>query len=145
MSRVITRSELKLIEQYADTLFAEHGIDIEFQNLYKGTHFFDRVNDPRNDTPITVDDLKSLFRKVSIKYGDVLGMEVPGTEGVMKDMKSDVNMPFIIKWDNTNMELDLIPKTVMKRRNFVAKDTLYKVENMNLKSIWNELKGQYKK
>ena len=138
MSQPITRSQLKIIEKYADALFAEHGIDVEFQNLYRGTHFFDRLNDPRNESPVTVDDLKWLFKKVSIKYGDMLGMEIPGIQGVLKDMATDVNVPFILKWDDKNRELDLIPKTIMKKRGFVAKDREYKVE-MNLKSIWKEI------
>lgn len=136
----ITRNQLKQIEQYADALFQEHGIDIEFQNLYKGTHFFDRVNDPRNQSPITLTDLKLLFHKVSLKYGDELGMEVPGTEGVLKDMKTDVNMPFILKWDSKNRELDLVPKTIMKKRRFHSKDREYKVENrIRLKPILEQM------
>lgn len=136
MAQKITRSELKIIEQYADRLFQEHGIDVEFQNLYKGTHFFDRLNDPRNDSPVTVDELKLLFRKVSKKYGDRLGMESPGSEGVLKDMQSNINIPFILKWDESNRELDLVPKTIMKKRNFVAKDVAYTVESMKLVHIF---------
>lgn len=136
----ITRNQLRQIEQYADALFQEYGIDIEFQNLYKGTHFFDRVNDPRNQSPITLTDLKLLFHKVSLKYGDELGMEVPGTEGVLKDMKTDVNMPFILKWDLKNRELDLVPKTIMKKRGFYSKDREYKVESkIKLKPILEQI------
>lgn len=138
MGQPITRAQLKIIEQYADALFAEHGIDVEFQNLYKGTHFLDRLNDPRNESPVTVEDLKGLFKKVSGKYGDKLGMESPGAQGVLKDMATNVNVPFLLKWDDRNRELDLIPKTIMKKRGFVAKDREYKVE-MTLKSIWKQI------
>jgi hypothetical protein len=132
---VITRSQLKEIERYADALFQEHGIDIEFQDLYKGTHFFDRINDPRNQSPISLTDLKLLFAKVSMKYGDELGMESPGSEGVLKDMRTNVNMPFILKWDSRNRELDLIPKTIMKKKNFVSKGNEYRVENRSMKLV----------
>ena len=135
----ISRSELKIIEKYADALLNEHGIDIEFQNLYKGTHFFDRLNDPRNESPVTLDDLKALFKKVSIKYGDYLGMETPGSQGVLRDMRTDVNIPFILKWDNKNRELDLVPKTIMKKRKFVSKDREYKVESMKLRDIFESI------
>lgn len=138
MGQPITRAQLKIIEQYADALFAEHGIDVEFQNLYKGTHFLDRLNDPRNESPVTVEDLKGLFKKVSGKYGDKLGMESPGAQGVLKDMATNVNVPFLLKWDDRNRELDLIPKTIMKKRGFVAKDREYKVE-MTLKSLFKTI------
>lgn len=138
MGQPITRAQLKIIEQYADALFAEHGIDVEFQNLYKGTHFLDRLNDPRNESPVTVEDLKGLFRKVSKRYGDKLGMESPGAQGVLKDMATNVNVPFLLKWDDRDRELDLIPKTIMKKRGFVAKDREYKVE-MTLKSLFKTI------
>jgi hypothetical protein len=131
----ITRSQLKEIERYADALFQEHGIDIEFQDLYKGTHFFDRINDPRNQSPISLTDLKLLFAKVSMKYGDELGMESPGSEGVLKDMRTNVNLPFILKWDSKNRELDLVPKTIMKKKNFVSKGNEYRVENRSMKLV----------
>lgn len=139
----ITRSELKIIEQYADALFQEHGIDIEFQNLYKGTHFFDRLNDPRNESPITVPELKTLFRKISAKYGDQLGMETPNTQGVLKDMESNINVPFILKWDDSNRELDLVPKTIMKKRNFVAQGKAYRVESMKMYPLFVQLLEEY--
>ena len=135
---MITREQLRMIEQYADALFKEYDIDISFQDLYRGTHFFDRLNDPRNRTPITIFDLKTIFRKVSRKYGDELSMESPGAEGVLKDMESDVNIPFILKWDAANRELDLVPKSIMKKRGFVAKDREYTVE-LSLKSIFESI------
>lgn len=139
MEQRITRSDLKIIEQYADALFKEHGIDIEFQNLYRGTHFFDRLNDPRNESPITVPELKTLFRKISAKYGDRLGMETPNTQGVLKDMESNINVPFILKWDDAERELDLVPKTIMKKRNFVAQDKTYRVESMKMTDIFRSM------
>lgn len=125
----ITKTQLQRIEQYADRLFKEFGIDINFQNIYQGTHFYQRLNDPRNLTPITLDDLRNLFRKTSLKYGNQLSKENPNSEGVLKDMSSDVNLPFIIKWDRENRELDLIPKTIMKKKDFSTTSKIFTVEN----------------
>jgi hypothetical protein len=47
----------------------------------------------------------------------------PDAEAVIKDMRSDVNLPFVLNWDNNNKELDLVAKTVMRKKNFHTPDT----------------------
>jgi hypothetical protein len=114
----ITRTQLQRIEQYADRLFKEYGIDIEFQNLMKGTHFWHRVNDPRNGKPISTDELRQIFKKASIKFGEKLQKSPTGLEAVLRDMETDINLPFILKYDYKNKELDLVPKTIMRKKDF---------------------------
>ena len=126
---VITKTQLERIEQYADRLFKEFGIDINFQNIYKGTHFYQRLNDPRNPTPISADELRNLFRKSANRYGNLLSKENDNAEGVLKDMSSDLNLPFIIKWDRQNSELDLVPKTIMKKKDFSTSSKIFAVED----------------
>lgn len=92
----ITKTQLQRIEQYADSLFKQFGIDINFQDLTKGTHFYDRLNDPRNESPITSDELRQLFRKASQKYGHKLGTSSEGIEGVLYDMQTDINLPLLL-------------------------------------------------
>lgn len=125
----ITKTQLQRIEQYADKLFKAFGIDIEFQDVYKGTHFFQRLNDPRNQTQITSEELRDLFRKTSLKYGEKLSSANNGYEAVLKDMESDINMPFIIKFDRVNRELDLVPKTIMRKRDFKTPSPVLNLEN----------------
>ena len=48
----LTQSELQIVEDYADKLFKDIGIDIEFTY-----HFFKRVNDLRNKKEITKEEL----------------------------------------------------------------------------------------
>jgi len=36
-------------------------------------------------------------------------------------MQTDVNMPFVLKWDGK--ELDLVAKTVMRKKDFKTPDT----------------------
>ena len=43
---------MTLVEDYADKLFGELGLDVEFSK-----HFRDRLNDPRNTKPITAAEL----------------------------------------------------------------------------------------
>ena len=35
-------------------------------------------------------------------------------------MQSDINMPFVLKWDRNAEQLDLIAKTVMRKKNFMT-------------------------
>jgi len=114
----ITKTQLQRIEQYADQLFKSYGIDINFQDLSKETHFWQRLNDPRNVTPITTDELRQLFKKASTKFGNKLSQSPAGFETILKDMETDINLPFILKYDKQNNELDLIPKTIMRKQNF---------------------------
>ena len=115
----ITLSDLKEIERYADKLFAAVGIDVEFTK-----HFHDRANDPRNDKPITTAELLGIFKRTYKKYGKRIRKLNPGAQGVIKDMRADINMPFVINIDKNGV-LDLVAKTVMRKKNF-------KTSNMEL-------------
>lgn len=113
----ITQGMLDILEKHLDKLFSAVGIDIEFTR-----HFIDRVNDERNKKPITLKELGALFRDAYVKYGKKIAEMGPDAQAVIKDMRSDVNLPFILNWDERNHELDLIAKTVMRKKNFMTSD-----------------------
>jgi len=54
----VKQADLDAIEKYADKIFSKVGIDIEFTR-----HFIDRVNDERNQKPITTAELTRLFKQ----------------------------------------------------------------------------------
>ena len=108
----ITPQVLNQIEAYADRLFAKLGIDVEFTR-----HFHDRLNDERNRKPITSAELIRLFREVYHKHGKRIAELPDEAEAVMKDMQTDINMPFVIDVNNKG-ELELIGKTIMRKSNF---------------------------
>lgn len=108
----ITPQVLNQIEAYADRLFAKLGIDIEFTK-----HFHDRLNDERNRKPITSAELIRLFREVYHKHGKRIANLPDEAQAVMKDMQTDINMPFVIDV-NSKGELELIGKTIMRKPNF---------------------------
>jgi hypothetical protein len=118
----ITQADLKKIEDYADKLFKALGIDIEFTR-----HFLDRVNDTRNVKQITPDELTALFRKTYNTHGKKIAKLGPDAEAVIADMISNVNMPFVLKWDRDKEELDLVAKTVMRKKNFMTSNPKLKV------------------
>ena len=118
----ITAQELQQLETYADRLFASLGIDIEFSK-----HFKDRLNDPRNKKPITMAELTRLFRQVYKQHGKPIAQLGPDAEAVMKDMRTDVNIPFTLQWDGK--ELDLVAKTIMRKPHFSTPNQEFAVEN----------------
>jgi hypothetical protein len=112
----ITKQDLDGVEKYADRLYKAVGIDVEFTR-----HFLDRVNDTRNKKQMTVAELIRLFKQSYKKYGKKIAKLGPDAEAVINDMQTDVNMPFVLKWDGK--ELDLVAKTVMRKKDFKTPDT----------------------
>lgn len=113
----ITQPMLDKLETYLDQMFSSVGIDVNFTR-----HFLDRVNDERNKKQITLKELAILFKDTYTKYGKQIAQMGPDSEAVIKDMRSDVNLPFALNWDSSNQELDLVAKTVMRKKNFYTPD-----------------------
>ena len=127
--KFITKTDLDQIEKYADKLFAKVGIDIEFTR-----HFLDRVNDERNKKQITTAELTRLFKQTYAKHGKKIAQLGPDAEGVIKDMRTDLNMPFVLNLKNG--ELDLVAKTIMRKKNFKTPNPELAVESVM--DIWKK-------
>lgn len=113
----ITDTDLKNLELWADKLFSKVGIDIEFSR-----HFKERVNDERNKKQITFSELARLFRETYKTHGKKIAMLSPNIEAVIKDMETDINMPFVIGYNRRTQELDLVAKTIMRKKGFKTPD-----------------------
>ena len=111
----ITQVQLDTLEKYLDQLFSKLGIDVEFTR-----HFLDRVNDERNLKQITIKELAILFKDTYINYGKKIAQMGPDAQAVIKDMRSDINVPFVLNWDSRSQVLDLVAKTVMRKKNFTT-------------------------
>ena len=96
----VTKSDLDQVERYADKLFSALGIDVEFTK-----HFMDRVNDPRNMKQITSSELVRLFKQTYKKYGKKIAKLPSGAQAVINDMKTDINMPFVLNYKKNEIEL----------------------------------------
>ena len=121
----ITQSDLEALETFADRIFGKVGIDVEFTR-----HFLDRVNDERNGKQITASELTRLFKQEYKRWGQPIAQMGPDQEAVMKDLVTDINMPFALRWDRENEELDLIVKTVMRKPNFKTSNKEFPVESI---------------
>ena len=107
----VTKTDLDQIERYADRLFGAVGIDVEFTR-----HFLDRVNDVRNKMQITSAEITRLFKQSYKKFGKVIRKLGPDAQAVLSDMKTDINMPFVLNLKGG--ELELVAKTVMRKKDF---------------------------
>ena len=113
LNEIISQSELDSIESYLDKLFAAIGIDVEFTR-----HFLDRVNDARNRKQIEPEELEDLFSKTYDDHGQEIQKLGANAEAVLVDMETNINVPFVLKYDPSTKKLQLISKTVMRKQNF---------------------------
>lgn len=76
---------------------------ISAKNLDKAAEVFKRIIEKRRGV--------KLFR-----FGGPKG--IAGTEAVIKDLQSDLNIPIAVKYDSKNDEFDVVMKTIMRKKNF---------------------------
>lgn len=106
----ISYREIKNLEKQLDKIFAQNNIDIVFQG-----HFIDRLNHERNDPKVNLDEIRKMFVAFQKKFGAKIEKMTPETEAMIYDYNSHLNTPFHIHWDEENKELDLIPKTIIRK------------------------------
>jgi len=124
----VTAVDIQQLEQFADRIFANVGIDVEFTN-----HFKDRVNSERNQKPIVPAELTRLFKQERKRYGKPIAQMGPDSEAVMRDVQTDINVPFALVLDKDNNELDLIAKTIMRKKDFSTPNRVFAVEDSPFK------------
>ena len=113
LNEFITKSQLSQVEQKLDALFNSVGMDIEFTK-----HFFDRLNDKRNGKEIEPEELLSLYTKTYKKYGNKLQNWRDDSEALIHDFNNDINVPFVLHYNKKTQELEMIAKTIMRKKNF---------------------------
>ena len=121
----LSRTDLDNLEVFADKVFGKVGIDVNFTR-----HFLDRVNDERNIKQITKGELTRLFKQEAKRWAKPIARLGPDAEGTMKDLQTQINLPFVLVWDHNNQELDLIAKTVMRKKDFKTHNTEFPVESI---------------
>jgi len=132
----ITREELAAIEPAIDNFFKEYGIDVDFQGKF--THFIDRLNDPRNEAPIYMDELKDLFQDLADEYGSQIAQQLQAKRptAIGSDYQFDIpiHMPFMLQWNSRKNMIELIPRTIKKQRKTWQQndpnDVIYKIESL---------------
>lgn len=132
----VNAMDLEQVEKFADKIFGKVGIDVEFTR-----HFLDRINDERNGKPITPSELTRIFRQEYKKWGKPIAQMGSNQQAVMKDLQTDINIPFALVWDKTNNELDLVAKTIMRKKEFNTPNKTYPVEGKKVNEWGRVVKG----
>ncbi|MBT6472538.1 MAG: hypothetical protein HOK52_14905 [Candidatus Marinimicrobia bacterium] len=127
MDDKITKSQLNVIEKSLDKIFDQLGVDVVFTK-----HFFDRLNDARNKKQITPDELVGIYKDLYKKFGKKISKVGGGkeVEELVKSMSTDINIPVHIEYDKKNKEVNLVAKTVMRKKGFKTGDKVLAVEGM---------------
>jgi hypothetical protein len=121
----VTQSELNDVERIADEWFEDYGIDVQFTK-----HFIERVNDERNGKPISAEELEDLFTQTAEKYGEKLANLPDDYQAVLLKLRNDINLPFALNYDDKNDEMDLVAKTVMRKKNFQTSNPKLALQEM---------------
>jgi hypothetical protein len=119
----ITRKILNDIEKFLDGVFKSVKIDIEFTK-----HFFERVNNKRNKKSITREELINLYMAEFEKYKDEFIKYKDNFEAVLNDISTDINIPFVLKWNKKTDMVELVAKTIMRKKDFKTSNKKYKVK-----------------
>lgn len=119
----ITQAQLDAVEAYADNLLNKYGIEVEFTR-----HFMDRVNDDRNTPDIVADELTSLFAKIAKNRGKQIKRS-KDIEAVIKDVTTNLNLPVVVDFNRRTGEIELVGKTIMRKRKFFTRDKVLRYES----------------
>jgi len=129
LDKKVSKDDLRALEKQLDAMWKALKIDIEFPN-----HFFDRINDPRNKKQITVCDVFDLFKKLFSKSGKKISNQVfkvksgEDFQAIVKDINTNINIPFTLDWLPKKKELMLVSKTIMRKKDFKSSKSTKKFE-----------------
>ena len=121
LSERITRSEFRYIESKLDDLFEILGMDVAFTK-----HFKERMN----QRSISVSDMVAAMRSLFQRFGERMTKWKDGTSRVLRSLSTDLNIPFVL-YRNSDGIIDVVLKTVMKKRNFLTNEPFVNVESVN--------------
>lgn len=114
----IPMGDLKKIDQFADKQLAP--LDV----VITDTHFFDRLNDPRNDKPISSAELIGFFKRLHKNKKKFIEFLKQYGQIVAKDNRTNINIPFM------NVANKVIAKTVMRKSDFKTSNPKFAFEGL---------------
>ncbi len=116
-------SDITTLGKYVDKFFKSLGINVQFTK-----HFLDQANAERNEPEINIDELKRLFNKAFKQHGKKIKKLRDGTQAVIRDAVTDVNVPFVFEWNPKSGKFDLVPKSVMRKRGFTTQNPTFDIK-----------------
>jgi hypothetical protein len=118
LSNIEEMADMRSVERYADDELDP--VDVEF-----GKHFFDRLVDPRNEKEITTSELLDFFARLINKKDQFIRFIEKYHEFVVKDRKTNINIPFISQVNQA------IAKTIMRKPNFMTSNPVIALEGID--------------
>ena len=121
---IVTFSDIKRLEKEFDKKFADFDIDFKFTR-----HFADRVSDERNRPCIDLKEIEALLNKIHLskRMGRKVFSRWKDLEIVLNDVKTNINIPFAIEYDERKDEFTVIAKTIMRKKDFKSQNPTVKV------------------
>ena len=104
----MSMSDLRQVDSYADR---KMGMDV----VLTDRHFFDRLNDPRNQKEILDYELMDFFDKLSDNKEKLLQFLQKYKDTVVTDNNTNINIPFMKRANQ------IIAKTIMRKFNFKSR------------------------
>lgn len=106
----LSATDLRTIKERANTKWKQKGIKFAWTDHMR----IDRLNDPRNEKPITVSDLFAIFDKIlaNPEYVETIQKMKHNQEVVFSDLDTNLHIPFV-KNDRT-----LVAKTIQVKANY---------------------------
>jgi uncharacterized membrane protein (UPF0127 family)/glutaredoxin len=132
LKEIIDKKELKTIDNFADKKLDPVDVDLT------SDHFFNRLNDPRNNKEISNAELIGFFKRLAKKKKELFDFLSKYKEVVASDDRTNINIPFLKKVDK------IIAKTILRKPNFQTSNPqlslestkMTKKENIFTKNWW---------
>ena len=102
----IDKKDVKQIDTFADKQLDPVDVDLT------SNHFFDRLNDPRNNKEISNAELIGFFKRLGKKKKELFDFLSKFKEIVASDDRTDINIPFL------NQANKIIAKTILRKKDF---------------------------
>lgn len=116
----MTNDELASVKQFCDELWGRLGVSVTFTS-----HFIDRLDDIRNGKQITSGELMRLFKKEYSLYGKEIAELPDDAQGVMTDVMTHINLPFVT--NHNGLDTELVAKTIMRKPTFQSTSKFFKI------------------
>ena len=100
--------DLKKIDAFADKKLSPKDV------VLTGKHFFDRLNDKRNQKEISNAELIGFFKRLSRKKKEFLEFLNKYKQVVATDNRTNINIPFMVQANR------IIAKTIMRKKGFTT-------------------------
>jgi len=106
MYEKVSPGDLDAIDTFADKQLDPVDVDLT------SDHFFNRLNDPRNDKEISNAELIGFFKRLAKKKKDLFDFLSKYKEIVASDSRTNLNIPFLKQADK------IIAKTILRKKDF---------------------------